>query len=191
VSFAAKNIIWNKNSAIRIAITDFACVAGFDEIMNNRSKTRSQSVRAKDASSAAPKLGGVLETALYTEDLPAAERFYSGVLSLPKIFSEPGRLLAYRCQDSILLIFNSKRTTTEQSVINGGEVPLHGVTGAGHAAFRVAAQDLDTWRAYFRDHNVAIESEVAWPNGAHSIYFRDPAGNSLELATPDMWTGKQ
>jgi catechol 2,3-dioxygenase-like lactoylglutathione lyase family enzyme len=161
--------------------------------MKDNSKTRSQSVRgrAKDASDGALKLGGVLETALYTDDLSAAERFYSGVLNLPKIFSEPGRLLAYRCQDSILLLFNSKRTTTERSVINGGEVPLHGVTGAGHAAFRVAAQDLEAWRDYFRDHNVAIESEVSWPNGARSIYFRDPAGNSLELATPDMWTGKK
>jgi catechol 2,3-dioxygenase-like lactoylglutathione lyase family enzyme len=131
-----------------------------------------------------------LETALYTEDLAAAERFYSSVLGLHKIFSEPGRLVSFRCQDSILLIFNSKRTTTERTVINGGVVPLHGTSGGGHAAFRVAAEDLETWRARFREHDVAIESEVAWPNGARSIYFRDPAGNSLELATPDMWTGK-
>ena len=34
---------------------------------------------------------------------------------------------------------------------------------------------------------VAIESEVSWPNGGHSIYIRDPAGNSLEFATPDIW----
>jgi hypothetical protein len=28
---------------------------------------------------------------------------------------------------------------------------------------------------------------VTWPNGALSIYFRDPAGNSIELVTPNIW----
>jgi membrane-bound metal-dependent hydrolase YbcI (DUF457 family) len=55
-------------------------------------------------------------------------------------------------------------------------------------AFRVARSELESWRQHFRKSGVAVESEVSWPNGAHSIYFRDPAGNSLELATPDMWT---
>jgi len=144
---------------------------------------------AADAQSdSAPPLGGVFETALYTEDLGAAERFYSDVLGLKKIFSMPERLLTYRSQDSILLIFNSRRTTTERVVINGGDVPLHGTKGAGHVAFRVAEVEMAAWRTRFRDASVAIESEVIWPNGARSIYFRDPAGNSLELATPNMWT---
>ena len=29
---------------------------------------------------------------------------------------------------------------------------------------------------------------VTWPNGARSIYFRDPAGNSLECAEPGLWS---
>jgi catechol 2,3-dioxygenase-like lactoylglutathione lyase family enzyme len=163
--------------------------------MNTRSKTRPRPVpnggKKLAHVASAPGLSGILETALYTEDLPAAERFYSNVLGLPKIFSEPGRLVVFRCRDSSLLIFNSKRTSTEQIVINGGEIPLHGATGAGHVAFRVVKDALEAWRARLREHGVAVESEVTWPNGAHSIYFRDPAGNSLELATPDMWAGKE
>jgi hypothetical protein len=28
---------------------------------------------------------------------------------------------------------------------------------------------------------------VEWPGGGRSIYFRDPAGNSVELGTPAIW----
>ena len=34
---------------------------------------------------------------------------------------------------------------------------------------------------------VAIEQTMDWPRGGRSFYFRDPAGNSLELATPKIW----
>jgi catechol 2,3-dioxygenase-like lactoylglutathione lyase family enzyme len=35
--------------------------------------------------------------------------------------------------------------------------------------------------------SVAMEDEVAWPAGGKSVYFRDPAGNSVELVTPGVW----
>ena len=144
-------------------------------------------MKSDGESSAAPPLNAVLETALYVDDLEAAERFYGGALGLPKIFSMPGRQLVYRCGESILLLFNPERTDRERVVINGGAIPSHGAHGAGHMAFRVAKTDFDSWRRRFRENGVAIESEVTWPSGAQSIYFRDPAGNSLELATPDLW----
>ena len=135
-----------------------------------------------------PGFDGILETALYVDDLKKAEHFYHHVLGLEKIFSVPGRQLVFRCQESILLIFNPGHTQRERTVINGGNIPFHGARGAGHMAFRVAKSDLEPWRKYFRDVAVSVESEVSWPNGAHSIYFRDPVGNSLELATSDLWT---
>jgi len=36
-------------------------------------------------------------------------------------------------------------------------------------------------------HGIAIESEITWPGGGRLIYFRHPAGNSVELATPKTW----
>jgi catechol 2,3-dioxygenase-like lactoylglutathione lyase family enzyme len=132
-------------------------------------------------------LSGVLETALYVDNLDAADGFYTRILGLPKIFSVPGRQLVFRCDTSVLLIFDPKQTQEQQMVINGGAIPLHGSRGAGHMAFRVPKEQLDSWRDRLRAHGVPIESEVSWPNGAHSIYFRDPAGNSLEFATPDIW----
>ena len=134
-----------------------------------------------------PAPSGVLETALYVDDLQVAERFYSHVLGLLKIYSVPERQLVFRCGDGVLLIFDPKRTERDQMVINGGAIPLHGTHGAGHMAFRVSKEELNVWRDRLRSRGVEIESEITWPNGAHSIYFRDPAGNSLEFATPDIW----
>ena len=37
------------------------------------------------------------------------------------------------------------------------------------------------------EHGVAIEGRTDWTRGGHSIYFRDPDGHLLELATPGLW----
>ena len=44
-------------------------------------------------------------------------------------------------------------------------------------------RELDAGRA----HGIAIEADFEWPNGGRSIYVRDPAGNSVELADPAIW----
>jgi catechol 2,3-dioxygenase-like lactoylglutathione lyase family enzyme len=46
---------------------------------------------------------------------------------------------------------------------------------------------MPQWRAHLEGRGVEIESQVEWPNGGRSIYFRDPAGNSVEIATPELW----
>ena len=42
-------------------------------------------------------------------------------------------------------------------------------------------------RRWLAKHGVSIEKTIDWPDGGRSLYFRDPAGNSLELATPQIW----
>jgi len=32
-----------------------------------------------------------------------------------------------------------------------------------------------------------VEGRVDWPAGGKSVYFRDPDGHMLELATPGLW----
>ncbi len=88
----------------------------------------------------------------------------------------------------MLLLFDAENTAKHQPEINGSLLPLHGTHGAGHVAFRVPMEELETWSARLTAHGVAIEAVVNWPNGAKSIYFRDPSGNSLEFATPNLWT---
>jgi catechol 2,3-dioxygenase-like lactoylglutathione lyase family enzyme len=51
----------------------------------------------------------------------------------------------------------------------------------------VPAASLDAWRGHLAACGVVVEKEVAWPRGGRSLYVRDPAGNSVELASPRIW----
>jgi catechol 2,3-dioxygenase-like lactoylglutathione lyase family enzyme len=129
----------------------------------------------------------VLESCLSATDLDAAERFYTQVIGLKTHAREDGRHVFFRCGDGMVLIFNPEHTSTVATTIAGSPVPLHGTRGAGHLAFAVSDDDLPGWRAHLAKMNVAVESEVHWPQGGTSLYVRDPAGNSIELATPRIW----
>jgi hypothetical protein len=37
------------------------------------------------------------------------------------------------------------------------------------------------------ENKISIEKEVSWKDSARSLYFRDPAGNLVELITPGEW----
>lgn len=133
------------------------------------------------------RVNGVLETCLCVDDLSAAENFYRDVLGLEIYSSHLHRHVFFRCGDGMLLLFDARATARDDVEINGVRLPLHGTHGPGHAAFRVSEDDLHAWRGHLQQHLVEIEAEVHWPNGGRSIYFRDPANNSLELATPQLW----
>ncbi len=124
----------------------------------------------------------ILETALYAEDLAAAARFYREVIGLTQFDAVEGRHVFFRCGSGVLLVFDPAATADGTD-----RVPGHGARGPGHVAFAVGADELEPWRLRLISRDVAVESEVAWPGGGRSIYFRDPAGNSLELTTPETW----
>jgi len=129
---------------------------------------------------------GILEAALYAADLDAAERFYGGVLGLERVVRAGERHVFYRVGKGVLLIFNPEETVRPPGA-SDLPVPPHGATGPGHFCFAVEGAALDAWRARLEAAGVQIESDFNWPNGARSIYFRDPAGNSLEMAEPRLW----
>lgn len=124
----------------------------------------------------------IFETCLYAEDLAAAEDFYVRVMGLELASKMPGRGLAFACDNGVLLVFDPRRTRVRDMA-----VPTHGTDGAGHMAFRIRPAEIDTWREHLAARAVPIETEVEWPQGGRSIYFRDPAGNSIELAPPTLW----
>ena len=132
-------------------------------------------------------LRAVLETSVYAVDLEAAERFYGGVLGLEAFTRQPGRHIFFRCGAGVFLVFNPERTVMDATTVGGVQVPRHGATGAGHAAFTVREDELASWRQRFVERGIDIEAEVAWPGGGRSLYVRDPAGNSIELASPRLW----
>lgn len=129
---------------------------------------------------------GILETALYADDLDAAEAFYGGILGLEKVLRAGNRHVFYRCGPGILLIFNPHETVKPPSA-DALPVPPHGAIGPGHACFRMQGEAIDRMKEKLNKAGIAIESDFLWPNGARSIYFRDPAGNSLECAEPKLW----
>ncbi|HEX9754692.1 MAG TPA: VOC family protein [Gemmatimonadales bacterium] len=130
---------------------------------------------------------GVLEACVYAVDLPAAKTFYERVLGLVCFADVAGRHVFFRCGDAVFLVFNPEHTATVQTAVNGVPIPLHGARGPGHVAFRVGGAELPAWRRRLDELGVAIEAEVSWPSGGRSLYVRDPAGNSVELATPETW----
>ena len=133
-----------------------------------------------------PKLDGILETALYTDDMERARAFYEGVLELKSIFGD-SRLTAYGVAPrSVLLIF--KRGSATQTVtMPGGTIPGHDGSGPLHVAFAIGKDVLAQWEQHLAVRGVAIEGTTSWSRGGRSIYFRDPDGHLLELATPGLW----
>lgn len=124
----------------------------------------------------------ILETSLYVDNLAAAEEFYATVLGLALHSRAAGRHVFFHCGDGMLLLFNAAATRNAPAGF-----PAHGATGPGHVAFRIAPDETAAWRTRLTRSGVAIEAEIEWPRGGYSLYFRDPAGNCLELATPQLW----
>ncbi|MCI0436885.1 MAG: VOC family protein [Gemmatimonadetes bacterium] len=124
----------------------------------------------------------VLETCVYAADLDAAERFYAGVLGLELFARAPGRHVFFRCGPAMFLVFDAARTASPEA-----GVPSHGASGPGHVCFAVADAAIDAWRSQLEAAGIAIEFETSWPRGGRSLYVRDPAGNSVEIASPRIW----
>lgn len=130
---------------------------------------------------------GTLESALYADDLAAAEDFYGRMLGLPVIARQPSRHVFFAVGQSVLLIFDPAATEGGPKPGARLPVPAHGARGPGHYCFRVRDEDLEAWRRLLEGAGVSIEADFTWPGGARSIYVRDPAGNSIEFAALELW----
>ncbi|NBC84774.1 MAG: glyoxalase/bleomycin resistance/extradiol dioxygenase family protein [Bacteroidetes bacterium] len=125
---------------------------------------------------------GVLETCLYARDLDAVTPFYRDVLGLDLVSRTEGRHVFFRCGGQMVLIFHPDATADPD-----GTLPPHGADGPGHVAFRVAHDEIESWLDRFRRHDVAVEKDITWGDEGRSLYVWDPAGNSIEIATPGLW----
>jgi catechol 2,3-dioxygenase-like lactoylglutathione lyase family enzyme len=129
----------------------------------------------------------VLESALYAENLEETAAFYAEVLGLERIAVAEGRHVFFRAGNGVLLLFRSAATRQPPAPDARVPVPPHGATGDGHLCFAATADEIDGWRDRLGRTGVAIEADFEWPQGGRSIYFRDPAGNSIEMAEPRIW----
>ncbi|HEU4699104.1 MAG TPA: VOC family protein [Gemmatimonadales bacterium] len=134
-----------------------------------------------------PPLTGILETALYVADLERAERFYGDLFGFGRLFRDERLSALDVAGKSVLLLFRAGASEPAPIPVPGGTVPPHGAEGRIHLAFAIPAEALAGWEARLEARGIPIEGRVAAPRGGHSLYFRDPDGHLLELATPGLW----
>lgn len=127
-----------------------------------------------------PRMQGVLETVLYYEDHDRTRRFYEDLLGMRLISEDSSRYLFFRAGTSVFLLFKAAESLIQT------KVPPHGAEGPGHTCFLAPEEDYERWKSYLATHGVEMIQEVRWSRGL-SFYFKDPAGNMLEIANADIW----
>jgi catechol 2,3-dioxygenase-like lactoylglutathione lyase family enzyme len=136
----------------------------------------------------APPINGVIETILYTDDLPRSIAFYRDTMGLAGMTGDGERFQAFDTGEKrVLLLFKRGGTLVPQPVATGGVIPPHDGHGPHHVAFAIASGDYERWCARLQEAGIAIESETQWERGGRSVYFRDPDNHLVELVTPGIW----
>jgi catechol 2,3-dioxygenase-like lactoylglutathione lyase family enzyme len=134
-----------------------------------------------------PTIERILETALYVDDLDRATRFYRDVMGLRVLDSGPRLVAVDAGQASVLLLFKRGASLAGADLGKDGRIPSHDGNGPVHLAFAIRVDELPGWESHLRDHGIEIESTTRWARGGISLYFRDPDGHCVEIATPGVW----
>ena len=127
----------------------------------------------------------ILETVLYCDDLARTAAFYQTLLGASPMLSGDRLVAIDAGEGTVLLLF--QRGNSGPLNAPGGLVPGHDGGGPVHLAFAIDAADVDAWSTRLAQLGIDIESRVTWERGGLSLYFRDPDGRSVELATPGLW----
>ena len=128
-----------------------------------------------------PPLNGLLEVAIYVDDIATSVEFYQRVLGFAVVF-EGDRLWALAAGVRQILLVCKRGASAQLSV------GPHDAQGPQHIAFAVSKDHVDSWREALEAQRVTIEEIRDWPRGGRSLYFRDPDGHLVELASPGVWS---
>jgi catechol 2,3-dioxygenase-like lactoylglutathione lyase family enzyme len=132
------------------------------------------------------KVIGILETALYVEDVERASRFYQDLFGFERLFAD-ARLCALNVAGKHVLLLFRKGASSGPNIMPGGVIPPHDGGGQIHFAFAIPAEELAVWEERLTAQGIPIESRVRMQYGGISLYFRDPDRHLVELATPGIW----
>ena len=132
-----------------------------------------------------PAVRGIVETCINVCDMGRARGFYESLFGF-EVMEHAERFCAFRVGSDALLLF-TEGASSSPIAVSGGVIPPHNTVGAGHFAFAVYRDELETWRVLLQERGIEVESEVRWERGGSSIYIRDPDGNLVELFTPGTW----
>ncbi len=115
------------------------------------------------------------------DDVDRAVAFYREVLGLDVVDVSERLTALLAGPRQLLLVFK-----------RGASVRLpqtpHDASGHQHVAFPIPSTALDAWEAWFRERGVTVVEKKQWDRGGMSLYFHDPDGHLLELATPGVWS---
>jgi catechol 2,3-dioxygenase-like lactoylglutathione lyase family enzyme len=138
-----------------------------------------------------PRVSQILESSLYVDDLERSRAFYERMFGFSTIFHDDRMCAMEVPGEQVLLLFRHGMTDqTAPGPGPGGCIPPHHGRGALHLAFAVPFGELAAWEDHLKRSDVAVESRLDWPRGGTSLYFRDPDGHSLEVATPGLWPNR-
>lgn len=133
-----------------------------------------------------PRLNRIIETALYVDDLERARDFYETKLGLAPLL-KTATLFAYDVGGQSVLLLFQRGASLQTQASAGGSIPPHDGQGPLHIAFAVEEAELAAWEENLEQLGIAVEGRMRWGGGGKSLYFRDPDGHMLELATPGLW----
>jgi catechol 2,3-dioxygenase-like lactoylglutathione lyase family enzyme len=125
-----------------------------------------------------PRLDGLKESALYVTDMERSAAFYVKLLGLEAIDRDE-RIIAMSVAGRQVLLLCLRGA----SVAHG-----HDAIGQQHICFAIPAAELPRWEEWLAENGITIELRKQWKLGGSSLYFRDPDGHLLELATPGVWS---
>jgi len=135
---------------------------------------------------AAPQVNGIVESCLFSTDLPRSVRFYQDRLGL-RLLESGERLCVFSVADKQVLLIFRGGGKLEPILTPGGMIPPHEAAGQLHFAFAISKEKFAAWEKHLIAQGISIESKVNWPTGGQSLYFRDPDNHLVELATPGIW----
>jgi catechol 2,3-dioxygenase-like lactoylglutathione lyase family enzyme len=133
-----------------------------------------------------PPVGRVLETSLYVAELDRSQAFFDRVFGFGVLLRDE-RMCALAVPGRQVLLLFRLGGSAAPSQTPFGFIPPHDGHGTQHLCFSISHGDLEGWRAHLTAQGIAIESRLDWPKGGTSLYFRDPDGHSLEVATSGLW----
>ena len=111
--------------------------------------------------------------------MAVSARFYEKIFGFA-VIADFGRGCALAAGERQVLLLFRKGGSLE------GRTP-HDGDGQLHLAFAIRREELAGWESWLAENGIAVEDRTNWERGGQSLYFRDPDGHLLEVATPGVW----
>jgi catechol 2,3-dioxygenase-like lactoylglutathione lyase family enzyme len=138
-----------------------------------------------------PTVTGIVEAALYVEEVERAMVFYQELFGFePEVRNEFIGVLRVPGRQALILFPRSIAQSPPMVPPTAieGPIPPHGGAGRMHVAFSIQAEQLELWKEHLVERGVKVEGMTRWKRGGTSLYFRDPDQHLIELITPGLWS---